>query len=122
MVGVLDIVTADSGENALCELYENGPYDLVITDLQMPGMSGVELCKTIMIDKNCPSGILPVVVGLTANTSNKVTEDCKSVGMSNVLYKPISVVEMREFFRTSVMCLTPGMWYTGRNNIILSAQ
>ena len=122
MVGVSDIVTTDSGENALRELSENGPYDLVITDLQMPGMSGVELCKRIMEGKNCLSSILPVVVGLTADTSVKVAENCKSVGMSNVLYKPISVVEMREFFETSVMGLTPGMWYTGRNNIILSAQ
>merc|ERR1711933_259593 len=60
-VGVSDIVTTTSGEDALLELSENGPYDLVITDLQMPGMSGTDLCKAIISGKT-NSARLPVVV------------------------------------------------------------
>jgi len=123
LLGVSDIVTADSGESALIELSENGPYDLVITDLQMPGISGTELCEAIMSGKTCPMNQLPVVVGLTADTSSKVAENCRASGMSNVLYKPISVIEMREFFETSVMLLRPGVWFTGRGkSTVLCAQ
>ena len=94
-VGVLDIVTANSGENAFREFSENGPFDLVITDLQMPGMSGTELCKAIMLDKPCASSRLPIVVGLTADTSVRVAENCRASGMSTVLCKPISVIEVQ---------------------------
>lgn len=123
LVGVSDVVTVDSGESALREISENGPYDLVITDLQMPGMSGSELCEEIMSDKSSPDIRQPVVVGLTADTSGKVAEICRVSGMSTVMYKPISVIEMREFFETTVMRLQPGDWYTGRENgTIISPQ
>mmetsp|Transcript_1458 Transcript_1458/g.3220 ORF Transcript_1458/g.3220 Transcript_1458/m.3220 type:complete len:926 (-) Transcript_1458:552-3329(-) len=122
-VGISDIVTVDSGETALCKLSENEPFDLVITDLQMPGMSGTELCEAIMLDKTYSSGRPPIVVGLTADTSVKVAENCRASGMSTVLYKPISVVEVQEFFERTIMQLRPGVWYTGRGNTtILSAQ
>jgi len=122
-VGVLDIVTADSGEEALCKLSENGPFDLVVTDLQMPGMSGTELCKVILSGNCCPGSSLPVVVGLTADTSVRVAESCRANGMSTVLYKPISVLEMQEFFETSLIRLRPGVWHKGQGNAkILSAQ
>lgn len=121
-VGVSDIVIADSGENALVELSDNGPYDLVITDLQMPGMPGTDLCKAIMSSETPPNR-LPVVVGLTADTSVQVAENCRDSGMSQVLYKPISVVEMMEFFERSVMQLRPGVWDTSRGNgTVLCAQ
>jgi hypothetical protein len=39
------------------------------------------------------------------------------------LYKPISVIEMMEFFETTVMRLRPGVWHTGGgNSSVLSAQ
>lgn len=118
-VGVSNIVTADSGESALIELSEN-EYDLVITDLQMPGMSGTDLSKAIL--SKGTSDRLPVVVGLTADTSTNVARDCRASGMSQVLYKPISVVEMRDFFDTSVGRLRPGVWDNHGNGSVLSAQ
>ena len=123
LVGVSDVVTVDSGENALRELSENGPYDLVITDLQMPGMSGSELCGSIISHNSSPDIRQPIVVGLTADTSVKMAETCRASGMSTILYKPISVVEMREFFATTAMLLQPGVWFAGRKNgAIISAQ
>lgn len=122
-VGVSDIVAVDSGANALREISENGPYDLVISDLQMPEMSGSELCNAIMADKSSPDMQKPVVVGLTADTSIKVAQECEECGMSTVMYKPISVIEMREFFETTVARLEPGVWFPDRENGgVLSAQ
>lgn len=119
-VGVSNIVTADSGESALNELSEN-EYDLVITDLQMPGMSGTDLCRSVL-SGGTHFDRLPVVVGLTADTSTDVAKDCRASGMSQVLYKPISVVEMMEFFDTTVTRLRPGVWDSRGNGNVLSAQ
>eukprot|EP00536_Pseudo-nitzschia_multiseries_P013954 jgi/Psemu1/261849/estExt_Genewise1Plus.C_6350013 len=121
--GVSCIATADGGEHALRKLSEDGPFDLVITDLQMPGMSGTELCTAIMSRVSCKGDSLPVVVGLTADTSVCAAEKCRASGMSTVLYKPISVLEMQEFFETFLERLRPGIWHTGQENTtILSAQ
>ena len=123
LVGVSDIVTVDSGPSALREIAENGPYDLVITDLQMPEMSGSELCTAIISDDSSPNIRKPVVVGLTADTSVKMAETCRKCGMSTVLYKPISVIEMREFFEKTVLRLQPGVWLAGfGSGEIVSAQ
>lgn len=121
-VGVLEIVTVDSGQSALIELSRN-EYDLVITDLQMPNMSGIDLCKAIMADQGSPGVRKPVCVGLTADTSIKVAQECKECGMSTVMYKPISVIEMREFFEKSLMRLRPGVWDNrGNGGTVLVAQ
>lgn len=106
-VGISKSTTVDSGENALEELARNH-YDLVITDLQMPGMSGTELSAAIR-DKNTFSSTPPIVVGLTASGDDAT--QCIESGMADLLYKPITVSEMKEYFETIVPKLKPGVWY-----------
>mmetsp|Transcript_22347 Transcript_22347/g.33784 ORF Transcript_22347/g.33784 Transcript_22347/m.33784 type:complete len:186 (-) Transcript_22347:168-725(-) len=105
-IGVSTVVTVDSGKKALEELSSN-EYDLVITDLQMPGMSGTELCVAIHKSTNAP----PIVVGLTADTSFDIAERCAAAGMADVLYKPITISEMKEYFEITVPRLKQGAWY-----------
>jgi len=134
-VGVDDVVVADSGRVALDLLdasnsccrsedsessfgsydeQEEIPFDLVITDLQMPGMSGTELCEAILGGSDRHRGAaaarLPVVVGLTADTSPEVAVRCRASGMSELLHKPISIVELRDFFESTAPRLRPGAW------------
>ena len=117
-IGVSHISTAESGEDALDELYTSGNhYDLVVTDLQMPGMSGVELTEAIfqkqqaLEEQEGPQPI--VVVGLTADTSPGVAEKCALSGMSDLLYKPITLVEIQDYFSTKIGKLQPGRWSRG---------
>ena len=63
-VGVENVRTAESGREAL-ELMENVVFDLVISDLQMPEMSGTELCKIILDSNVTPK---PDIVAFTADT------------------------------------------------------
>lgn len=115
-IGVPHAVTAESGEKALRELAAN-QYDLVITDLQMPGMSGTELSIAInteygdstsaQLSDNSP----PIVVGLTADTGIDVVERCAASGMADILYKPLTLVEMKEYFETTIPRLEAGVWY-----------
>jgi len=104
------VTTVDSGHNAMAELKLN-QYDIVITDIQMPGMSGTELSRAIF-EKRIKCSPPPVVVGLTADTSPDVIVCCKASGMSDVIYKPITVAEMIDYFKTTIGTLRPGVWYT----------
>lgn len=123
-IGIDQVVTVESGEDALVELFSSGKtYDLVITDLQMPEMSGTELCEEIIRretkskDLASPTDSVSlamfkrlVVVGLTADTSPGVAENCAASGMSDVLYKPITLVEIKDYFQTKISRLQPGQW------------
>lgn len=97
-IGVVNAKAVESGMAALQALNAE-KYDLVISDIQMPGMSGIELSRAI---QTAPLEKLPVVVGLTADTSERVEEECKASGMLDVLHKPITLDEMRNYFETEV--------------------
>jgi len=102
-VGFTKFSTAASGQAALKELRKHR-YDLVISDLQMPGMSGTELSETIFGIKD-DFFHTPVVVGLTADTSLETVEKCKASGMADVIHKPITVDELTEFFERRISVL-----------------
>jgi len=102
-IGITNSVTVESGYEALDELSRNH-YDLVITDLQMPGMSGDELSAAIQRTIEAKPG----VIGLTADTRSGVAQKCKDSGMADVLYKPITAAEMKEYFESTVPNLRPG--------------
>mmetsp|Transcript_7135 Transcript_7135/g.10844 ORF Transcript_7135/g.10844 Transcript_7135/m.10844 type:complete len:435 (+) Transcript_7135:422-1726(+) len=103
-IGVSNVVTVESGKEALEELSRH-PFDLVITDLQMPEMSGTEL--TVAINNRISP---PIVVGLTADTSFGVAERCKASGMADVLYKPVILSEMSDYLRETFPLLKQGVW------------
>ena len=63
-------------------------YDLLITDLSMPILDGIELTKTI---RNSDHEI--VIWGLTANASIDDKEHCLLSGMNLLLFKPLKIDE-----------------------------
>jgi CheY-like chemotaxis protein len=75
-------------------------YDLVLLDLQMPSMDGLEVARTIR--QRWPAEQQPYLVALTANVAEGVREACLSAGMDGCISKPlqvaelIQVIEMRE--------------------------
>lgn len=98
-IGVVTLKTAESGKDALLAL-ESDPYDLVISDLQMPGMSGMELSAEIQKRVTIPQK--PVIVGLTADTSPDLHGLCIESGMVDLIHKPITVVELGEYFDKTI--------------------
>jgi len=107
--GFSNVTTVESGPEAMIELSKKKNYDLVISDFDMPGMSGTELSEAIATNNG--DFQRPVVVGLTADTSPIVAERCRASGMSDVLYKPITVEDMKKYVETTVSFLKPGVWY-----------
>ncbi|MHC5022335.1 MAG: response regulator [Planctomycetota bacterium] len=81
-----DVVTAADGEEAL-EMAVKDPPHLVITDFQMPFMTGLELCQALAAD-NATAGI-PVIM-LTARGYALDDADLAIGNIKDVLSKPFS--------------------------------
>ncbi len=77
---------AKNGTEAIQKMKINR-YDLVLMDLIMPDLSGVEVTR--IIRSECAAPYCSVnVIALTANVAEAVVEDCLVVGISEVLRKP----------------------------------
>ena len=81
--------SAEDAETGLKLLREN-PIDLVLTDLKLPGMNGLEFLQTIKRQ----NAALPVVV-MTAFGSVETAVDAMKAGASDYVLKPFSLSEMR---------------------------
>jgi len=78
------VITAESGEEALRKLGEE-KYDLVYSDIRMPGMSGLEVAEKIKARRPWT----PVVI-ITGYGSDVAEERAKAAGVSSFLHKPLS--------------------------------
>src|SRR5215467_6623933 len=80
-----DVTMAESGKLAL-ELFEKEKFDLVLSDVRMPGMHGVELFRRIRaLRPDCP------VVLMTAFAVEGLVRDAISEGVFTVLPKPFDI-------------------------------
>lgn len=84
------ILESDVGECAL-EITRREHPSLMLLDLVLPDMSGIEVCKQIKAD---PQLCETVVLVLTAQTSPARLETCRSVGADYVLTKPFSPFQL----------------------------
>jgi signal transduction histidine kinase/CheY-like chemotaxis protein len=87
------VVIAGDGR-ACVEAYGREPFDVVLMDVQMPEMSGLEACQAIR-QLEVASGARVPIVALTANTSPEDREACLLAGMDSVLPKPVSLQRLR---------------------------
>ena len=74
------------------EAFQHGEFDVVLLDVQMPVMDGIEACRQLRLLK--PGG-LPIVA-LTANALERERERCLEAGMDAFLTKPTTVTQLRE--------------------------
>jgi CheY-like chemotaxis protein len=96
-VGLLEkhghrIDTAENGRAAL-EMLRVGQYELVLMDVQMPEMDGLEATRRIRQLERGTGRHLPVV-GLTALAMLGDREACLEAGMDECVYKPIDVLAL----------------------------
>ena len=85
-----DVITAEDGEEAL-DLCRAELPDLLITDFQMPFLSGLELCKSLRSDPQ--TRYIPAMM-LTARGFDIEAEEMSEAGISAVLAKPFSPREV----------------------------
>ncbi|HLP24273.1 MAG TPA: response regulator, partial [Acidobacteriota bacterium] len=81
---------ADVVENgyAVLDALARRTYDIVLLDVQMPGMDGLEVARRLMATQPNPA-TRPWLVALTANAMQGDREQCLAAGMDDYLSKPI---------------------------------
>ena len=91
--GTFQVIEADRGETGL-EIALTYLPDIVITDWMMPGMSGVNLCKSIR--KNAKTSHIPVVI-LTSKSSQESQIEGMQSGADDFISKPFhaDILELR---------------------------
>lgn len=99
----VDLVFAEDGIAAV-QAYRDARFDLVLMDIQMPGIDGVEALELIRRFET-EAGLKRVpVVALTANAMKHQVDDYKRAGFDTHLAKPINIEELVSVVNT---CLRP---------------
>ncbi len=85
---------ADVAANGIeaIEALERQPYDLLLSDVQMPEMDGLEATRRIL--ERWPQGQRPWIVAMTAEAMSGDRERCLAAGMNDYVAKPIRVDEL----------------------------
>jgi two-component system sensor histidine kinase EvgS len=87
------VTTCDNGRQAL-QWLEQSPFDLVLTDCQMPIFTGYQLAQWQREREQGYRRYLPIV-GCTANAFNDEQYRCLAAGMDAVLIKPLTQQDLR---------------------------
>jgi signal transduction histidine kinase/DNA-binding response OmpR family regulator len=93
------VLTSD-GKEAL-DAFENGSFDLVLMDVQMPEMSGLEATAAIRQRETRTGGHIPVIA-LTAHAMKGDRDSCFEAGMDAYVPKPIRHRELRKIIDSLV--------------------
>ncbi len=83
------VTLAVNGREAV-ECARQQPFDLILMDMQMPVMDGLEATRQIRLDEaSRPSGHRHHIVAMTANGSGQDEACCRAAGMDDYLAKPL---------------------------------
>jgi CheY-like chemotaxis protein len=79
-----EFITVDIAENGLVAIgkFKEHGYDMILMDIQMPVMNGLDAAKKIREFSNVP------IIALTANSTKQEQDKCFEIGMNDYLAKP----------------------------------
>ena len=111
----LEVAVADDGDAGL-RLWQTQPFDLILTDLHMPGLEGGEMVRRIR-ELEHHSRRIPVVA-VTADKSMEVESSCLAAGIDQVLLKPVTQSVLK---RMLIPWLMPGCCHESAPSARISA-
>lgn len=91
-LGFTNTQEADDGNTAL-PMLQNGSFDFVVTDWNMPGMQGIDLLKAIRADDKLKH--LPVLM-VTAESKREQIIEAAQAGVNGYVVKPFTAVTLEE--------------------------
>ena len=83
---------AANGDEVLHAL-DTGTYDLILMDIQMPGMDGLQATAAIREREKVVGGHIPILA-MTAHAMNSDREKCLEAGMDGYISKPVNAAEL----------------------------
>jgi len=90
----IDVITAESFDEAAIVLQQEGPFDVVLLDLNMPGMNGVAgLRRAIRLNQGNPVAII------TGNPSPRMLEEIMNAGSAGIILKTTHVRSLANAIR-----------------------
>jgi len=91
-LGYANVAEADDGNTAL-PMLQQGDYDFLITDWNMPGMPGLDLLKAVRADAKLKG--MPVLL-LTAESKREQIVEAAQAGVNGYVIKPFTAVTLKE--------------------------
>ena len=88
-MGIKGVVEAESATGAILELHQHD-IDVVITDLSMQPMNGIDLVRMVRMGRDSPNPHIPVIM-LTGHTELDLVREARDVGIDEFVAKPVSV-------------------------------
>ncbi len=101
-----------SGEDAV-EAVAGESFDLLLTDIHMPGLDGVEATRRIRAAEEARGAVRVPIVALTADALETGRRACQEAGMDGFLTKPVDPAELDSMFQT-LFCKPPAKTPTDR--------
>jgi DNA-binding response OmpR family regulator len=91
-----EVMTAENGDDGLAKLQDRPP-DLVILDIMMPGMDGIETCRRMR--GHAPTADIPIVM-FSALSSDDDIERARVAGANHLITKPFNLVGLGSVVKT----------------------
>ncbi len=91
-LGFNNVSEADDGNTGL-PMLQSGGFDFLVTDWNMPGMTGIELLKAVRADEKLST--LPVLM-VTAEAKREQIVEAAQAGVSGYVVKPFTAAVLKE--------------------------
>jgi len=91
-LGFTNVSEADDGATAL-PMLQNGDFEFVVTDWNMPGMQGIDLLKAIRADERLKN--IPVLM-VTAEAKKEQIIAAAQAGVNGYIVKPFTAATLKE--------------------------
>jgi len=91
-LGYADVAEADDGLSAL-PMLQQGQFDFLITDWNMPGMQGIDLLKAVRADEKLAK--IPVLM-LTAESKREQIVEAAQAGVNGYVIKPFTATVLKD--------------------------
>jgi len=100
-----EVDVAYGGEEALKKMRQGGPYELVLLDIMMPKISGIDVCRAMIVDKKLKK--IPVVLvsalPVASQTFQESLKNFKELGViRGVVEKPFSFDDLLAKVRAAI--------------------